>query len=342
MLTGDQARQLLARIGDVQVEDISQAATTNDVFRVITRRDGVFFIKFHTARWYADQPDTAFVVEREAAACELLRKRGMPLPYVAWADVSRSVVSRSVFVCGELPGMPVTEAIGRFPEEANDIAYALGGYLRRLHEIEFASAGILCREHVRLAPPSGVIPPVESWDEHSMHHPRHFQREALAALERARESGLLPKEVAIEIEQQFANSAKALRSDYLPPRFTVGNCHAYHFHVNRIPGHWEVQGLYDFEAVSAGDATIDLVELETTLVPAVLSYDWRQPLFSGYGRWPELGGYRLRLLYYLLGELGREYSRMVPDAEWLASRWSGLLAATSWDGLDWFPLGSGR
>ena len=48
VLSPQQARQLLARVGAVEVLDISVAATTNDVFRVVTRSHGVFFIKFHT------------------------------------------------------------------------------------------------------------------------------------------------------------------------------------------------------------------------------------------------------------------------------------------------------
>ena len=38
MLTADQARQLLAPVGDVEIEVISTAAITNDVFGVVTDR----------------------------------------------------------------------------------------------------------------------------------------------------------------------------------------------------------------------------------------------------------------------------------------------------------------
>ncbi len=37
MMTADQARQLLARVGDVEIEVISTAATTDYAFRVVTR-----------------------------------------------------------------------------------------------------------------------------------------------------------------------------------------------------------------------------------------------------------------------------------------------------------------
>ena len=75
-LTLEQAQRLLAPVGDVEIVEITVAATTNDVFKVATRDHGNFYIKLHTARWYADQPDTFFVVNRECAVSELLRKRG--------------------------------------------------------------------------------------------------------------------------------------------------------------------------------------------------------------------------------------------------------------------------
>lgn len=337
VLTPQQAGQLLARFGAVEITDISVAATTNDVFRVVTRSHGVFFIKFHTARWYADQPDTAFVAEREAAMPELLRKRGLPLPYTAWADTSRSIVSRSVFICGELEGTPVTEAAVQFPAESDEIMRAFGRYLRRLHEIELTTPGILHPQHARLAPSVGTIPHVESWDDHPLHHPEHFQREALAAVARAERGGSLPREIAEQLTPYLARSAEVLRPDYQPPHLTVGNCHAYHFHVAPAASGWEVQGCYDFEAASAGDSTIDLVELEVTLMPALGSSRWREPFLAGYGRRPGLEGYALRLIYHLLWELENPYTEQIPDRDWLHERWLPLLNARAWDDLTWYP-----
>jgi aminoglycoside phosphotransferase len=334
VLTAEQAERLLARVGDAVIGDVSVAATTNDVYRVATRTHGTFFVKLHTARWYADQPDTAFVAEREAAVVELLRTRGLSLPYVAWADTSRSVVSRSVFVCGELPGVPVTEAVKEHPAEGAEIMGALGRYLRRLHEIEFTTPGILCREHAQVAPSAGVVPHVESWDGHSMHHPEHFQREALAEL--ARKEHLLPSPLAADLRARLETSAEVLRPDYQPPRFTVGNCHAYHFHVMRAE-RWEVTGFFDFEAASAGDCATDLVELEVTLTPALRSDAWREPFFAGYGRRPGLEAHVLRLSYYLLCGLDSAWRPHVPDPQWLVSQWPSLLSATRWEDLHWFP-----
>jgi hypothetical protein len=170
-----------------------------------------------------------------------------------------------------------------------------------------------------------------------MHHPEHLQREALAAVARAQRGGSLPRETAAQFAPYFARSAEVLRPDYEPPRLTLGNCHAYHFHVARAARGWEVLGCYDFEAVSAGDATIDLVELEVTLTPALRSSSWREPFFAGYGRRPALEGYALRLVYYLLCELENPYTKQIPDRDWLHQRWLPLLNARAWEDLIWYP-----
>jgi aminoglycoside phosphotransferase len=337
-LSAEQAQRLLVPIGKVTIEQISVESTINDVFRVMTRDHGSFYIKLHTARWYADQPDTFFVVNRECATHELLRKRGMPLPYLAWADYTRNVVPRSAYVCGELPGISVPTAIARYPQEEGAILKALGRYVRRLHEIEFTSAGLLEPAHACFAPAEGPIPPIETWHGGALHHPEHLQRDASRALDKCRERGLLPALVERELDRLFGRMVETIGPDYVPPRFTVGNCHAWHFHVDRVDGEWAVQGFYDFEAVSAGDPTIDLVELEMTLTPCTGSHTWREPFFEGYGSRPSLEGYKMRLFYYVLYEMGKQHSRAVPDAKWLRGRWPDLLQTSDWGELAWFPI----
>ena len=338
-LTPGQAQRMLAPIGDVSILEIELAGSINHVFRIRTCHHGTFYVKLHTARWYADQPDTFFVVNRECAVHDLLRLRGMPLPYPAWGDYTRGVVSRSAYICGELPGMPVPEAMARHPNEAGLILRALACYLRRLHAIEFSAPGLIEPAHARFCPPTGTIPSLEAWDGGHLHHASHLQREALDLVGRAAEAGHLSADVARELEVGFAGMAALLEADYHPPRFTVGNCHAWHFHVSHEDGEWAVLGFYDFEAVSAGDPTIDLVELEVTLTPALGASGWRAPFLDAYGRWPELEGYKLRLLYYLLHELFRPQSDVVPDRAWLGGRWADLIYAREWDELSWFPAG---
>ena len=333
-LTVEQAENLLAPIERVSVLDVSIAATTNDVFKIRTRAHGTYYVKFHTARWYADQPDTFFVVERECAMVELLRKRGMPLPYRAWADYTRAVVSRSVFICEELPGVPVPEAIAQFPSQTDLILQALGRYMRQLHNIEFSRPGLLASAHAYFASDANPIPPVFTWDQHPMHHAEHLQRDALDILERKAES--LPKALVPLLRTMFQSLADTVKNDYMPPRLTVGNCHAWHFHVGRTHGTWKVHGFYDFEAASAGDSNIDLVELETTLTPGLHSTSWRTPFFEAYGSWPGFDGYKRRLLYYLLFEVGNPHSRMIPHPQWFNVQLESLIHASGWSDLEWF------
>ena len=336
-LTLAQAQRLLAPLGDPEVVEVTRAATTNDVFRIVTGNRGNYYAKLHTARWYADQPDTFFVVERECAVHELLAKRGMPLPYIAWPDYTRTVVNRSVYICGELGGIPVTQAIRAHPDEMPVIIAALGNYLRRLHSIEFSRPGILCAAHAQFAPPQGPIPPVYSWDDHSMHHPEVLQREALGRLDRCRQERLLPESALRATEKLFARCSEIVRPNYSPPCFTVGNCHAYHFHVERRNGQWEVLGFYDFEAASAGDATTDFAELEAGLTPSAGSVAWREPFFAAYGRRPNLESHKIRILDYLLSYLPGCPKDMMPDLCWLRQHWMEVIDAREWDGLVWYP-----
>lgn len=275
------------------------------------------------------------MVERECAVCELLRKRGIPLPYRAWGDYTRTVVPRSVFVCEELQGLPVPEALRQFPGEREAILNNLGRYMRQLHDIEFSRPGLLAYAHAYFAAAHGTIPSVFTWDRHPMHHAEYLQRDALDLLDTKK--GYLPEAVTGALRELFSSLAAVVRSDYSPPRFTVGNCHAWHFHVSRHNGEWRIEGFYDLEAASAGDSNIDLVELEMTLTPALRSTAWREPFFAGYGSWPGFDGYKRRLLYYLLFEVGKAQSPMIPDADWLSQRWSGMIHAVDWSQLGWYP-----
>jgi aminoglycoside phosphotransferase len=336
-LTTEQARRLLGRVGHVAVVSVNAAATTNHVFRVVTRDHGVFYVKFHTARWYADLEDTGVVVEREAAACDLLQKRGLRLPYVAWGNLTRTVTPRSVFISGELPGIPVPAAISSRPECAESVVRALGSYMRRLHAIEFESPGILCPEQVRLAGPTGPVPHVERWSAHPLHSAESFQRDALSQLEAQVQRGLLLAESVGPLEDLFGRAGELLAPSYTRPRLVVGNCHAWHFHVGCHASVWSVLGFYDFEAMSAGDPHLDLVEIDITLTPAAPGFAWQEPFFEAYGHRPGFEGYKTRLLYYLLFELGKSHSLIVPDQAWLRNRWMALIHAEDWSKLRWHP-----
>ena len=333
-LTKTEAQSLLTPVGAVSVVGLDRVATTNDVFRVTTKAHGTYYVKFHTARWYADQPDTFFVVERECAVCDLLSRRGMPLPFRAWGDFTGAVVSRSVFICGELTGLPIPDALSRFPDQQAEILCAFGRYMRRLHEIEFSKPGLLNYSHAYMAD-ARPIPPVSSWDGGGLHHPEHFQRDALQTLEA--KTPLLPARLVPRLMALFQSMTDVIRPDYFPPRFTVGNCHAWHFHVDQVNGTWTIQGFYDFEAASAGAPSIDLVELEVTLTPSLRNSSWREPFFEGYGTRPGFDAHRRRLLYYLLCEVGNPHTKQIPDLVWFNERLERLIDATDWSELEWFP-----
>ena len=48
-------------------------------------------------------------------------------------------------------------------------------------------------------------------------------------------------------------------------------------------------------------------------------------------------GYKMRVLYYLLYELGKAHSPVVPDPGWQEARWMDLTEAREWQDLAWFP-----
>jgi aminoglycoside phosphotransferase len=328
-LSREQAAALLAALGDVSVTAVRRTATSNDVWRVETAVRGNYYVKVHTARWY-DGEDAYFVVRREEAVLELLRKRGLAPAYDGWGDYTRMVLPRAVFVCGELPGVTVPAALDRWPSEQDAVLRSLGRYVRRLHSIEFARAGLVSGAHAHFAGPEGIIPPAVTWDDHAMHHPEHLRRDAVAALDAAR-NWPLDDSVDDALRDLFDGCVEVTRDDYEPPRFTVGNCHAHHFHVERAGAEWRVTGFYDLEAVSAGDTVTDLVELEVTLTPALGSCTWRDAFFEGYGERPSLEGYKPRLFYYLL--VGRYGVR-----DWPTDRWRKLMRADTWSELDWSTM----
>ncbi|HSD83872.1 MAG TPA: hypothetical protein VLG46_08440 [Anaerolineae bacterium] len=59
MLTIATAQMLLASIANRPVQAVQHITNTNDVFKVITERDGNFFVKFHTSLWYKEATATA-------------------------------------------------------------------------------------------------------------------------------------------------------------------------------------------------------------------------------------------------------------------------------------------
>lgn len=331
VLTVEQAERLLKPVGNVAVRSIERYYASNSVFRVATLSHGNWYVKFYTARWYADREDAPYVAEREQAACALLARYGIPQPYRSWADVSRRIVSHSVYISSELGGVPVHTAIAQYPSEAAEIVAAVGAYLRRIHQIEFTTAGLLATEHLLAPADRGIIGPVETWNDHPMHRLDVFRRGWIEKLARFRGEGKLPPQVISVLEQRTARIAEVLAGQYARLRFTIGNCHTCHFHAQRRAEGWQITGLFDFEAASAASAPTDLIELEIGFTPQLKHGRWRDAFFSGYGGHPPLEAYKLRLLDYLLGGI---YG--VPTDHWPAEHWLRIINATRWEELEWW------
>ena len=92
------------------------------------------------------------------------------------------------------------------------------------------------------------------------------------------------------------------------------------------------------ELAGSGPMVAPVLWRKMTLTPCTGSHTWREPFFEGYGSWPSLDGYKMRLFYYVLYEMGKQHSRAVPDARWLRGRWPDLLQASDWGELAWFPI----
>ena len=131
--------------------------------------------------------------------------------------------------------------------------------------------------------------------------------------------------------------AEMIAPDYDPPRLILGNAHPSHLHLRRAAEGWEVVGFHDFEDVSAGDPLADFMELEASLAPKFAWFDWRGPLFGGYGGRPRLESHKLRVLTFLLYSLNCADRKIVPDPAWLADNWLSLLSAESWKEFHWLP-----
>ena len=339
-LTVAQAQELLAdSVPGVQVVKTQQVAFTNDVFRTLSRSHGNYYIKFHTARWYVDLPDTACVVDRELAGHELLARRGMALPYRMWGDCSGRVVPRAALISEHLVGEPVSSILKRQPEATEPLVEELGRYLRRLHSIEFSHRAPLSLGLVRSAGPSGriVVPPQPpEWDSED----RPTIRRGRGRLGGACDAGVVDTQTAQELEK-LLDAAPATGSA-VGPRFTLKNCHLPHFHALPADGGWQVTGVYDFEAVSADYAGGDVMELEFNLTPVTGGFAWRHAFERGYGEVSDFPRYKVRLLndlLYYMGEFTRagRFGEKVPDIPWLSARLVQLAKAQCWRELEWFP-----
>ncbi len=335
LLTPELARKLLATITENPVTSVCRITNTNDVFKVETAGDGNFYVKFHTSDWYKAADDTEIVVRREAAVAEFIRRKGIPLGYRAWTDCTRQVVSRSVLITSELPGMPIPQALRDYPQERERILQALAEFLRQLHGLEFPRAGYFeCTGHADL--PFSLDPAQNPWcDSHPCQKADNFRLFALNVLKSRQK--LLPPTLYRALQQRFHECPDILRGEYRPPRFVINNYHPFHIHVGQDASGWHVCGLYDFEAASAGAPLFDLVLNELQMTPILGGLSWRSSFYPAYGRYPAFEAFLIMLLAYLLISLGAASRAEVPDPEGLIQKLPRLIRAGDYPELLWYP-----
>ncbi|MEO8611442.1 MAG: aminoglycoside phosphotransferase family protein [Chloroflexota bacterium] len=291
MLNYSQATGLMNTVGaagDVNLKRIKQG---NDVWRI----DGAgqtFFLKTFTKEWYGgDAAGTAFNVRHERAAFEILRKYGLTAPEVVLADTTcTNLVGRPFIITRELSGKPLVDLLMLADDDDFELLlYSVGAYLRQMHAITFAHPGYLDTVDGPSAPPDP-----NGW-QHRCWSAAQRQKNALAYLESIRSS--LSPELSQRLENHFSTMAEKLASDYQPPHFTHGDCHAHQFFLKPDGGAWIVTGVVDMEVASAGDTGEDwlhlLIELSSQFAP---DSHWWKSLFNGYGAPPNFEGLRLRML----------------------------------------------
>ncbi len=340
-LTSAMATQLLARVGDVAIESTNRQSGINHNYRVVTRRHGTFHIKFHTAFWYPDQAEADYAAQRALAVYELLIRVGMPSSFEAWVDDSHTVVPASVYIATEMPGTDGLSLLWQHENERPAILEAIGRYFRRLHAVEFSEGGTIGPQHTRAPFHCGrfgpVVPRTSVRDSamERLWRPVVFQEWALTELDQCAEKGLLDKAAVQATRFVMDSLAETISPDYDPPRLVLGNAHVSHLNLCRTGDRWEVVGCCDFEDVSAGDALADLMELETSLAPRFHWFDWRAPLFAGYGARPRFESHKLRVIAFLLYAMRDGNNKIVPDLSWLSRNWLTLLGAQTWSGFHW-------
>src|SRR5258706_81298 len=288
LLSEQQASDILKLAGlngRVIVDNVKQY---NHVYR-LRYGDEVFFLKTYMKDWYGDDiAATGGCVEHEACAWSILAANGLATPEVVLAlQGCDNPLERPLIVTRALRGANLVEQL----QHMGDIGCLLettGAYLNQMHAITFAFPGYLIN-----GGPSA--PPSEDDWQHSIWTAQQWQKNALATLRH--EGRQLAPEVTGRLATTLAGAEQALASVYVPPRYTHGDCWAHQFFLFEEEQRWRVAGVVDMEVASAGDAESDLVHFLIELSSALpAAAHWWEAFFAGYGREPDFGRFRLRLL----------------------------------------------
>ena len=286
-----QLGELLAQVGltDAFSADLLEGA--QPVWKIRTG-GATFFLKTHTRDWYDWNPPLAasLAVRHETSAYRILAEAGLSTPEIVLSEPTlANPIAWPVLLLRGLDGLPMTEQIvGADSSAFEEILVAAGAYLRRMHSIRFRHSGYL----IDGAPKSPPNP--NSW-QHWIWTLKEFQRQAEATWEDDRLTS--PGELIDEIMAFAAPLWEPMESQFEPPRFITGDCHAGHFFVAPINQVWEVTGVIDMEVASAGTPLADLFKLGVEMAGRFSAdTSWWEPLFRGYGQEPDFDFVRLAFM----------------------------------------------
>lgn len=327
MLNYSQAGGLLHGIGVTGEVSLHLVKQENDVYR-INSGEQTFFLKIYSKRWYGlDLSALSYNVRHERAAWDILKAHGLAVPQVMAADTTKTNIVETPFILTrELPGKALVDLLMLAEDGDFDaMLQAVGGYLRQMHNITFATVGYLDSADG----PSKTD--ADGW-QHRCWSANQRQKDALEYLNEIRPA--LPISLTERLESQFLTMADTLKQDYQPPRFTHGDCHAHQFFLESKDGEWCVSGVVDMEVSSAGDCGEDWLKLGLELALHLAPDScWWDSLFKGYGAEPDFERLRLRFLgvdhlEFGLSSLNQKLLRDLLDANDWTSLFSAIYAVS--------------
>jgi len=287
--------------------DVELIKTHNHIFRITTPA-AVYFLKTYTKDWYQDC--AIGVVTHEAGGFSALATRGIPAAAVVLScDHLHNPLQRPFLLTRQLRGEPLTKLLRESsPHDFKALLGTTGSHLRRCHEIVFNYPGYV-------GSPEGPSSPHEpgQWI-HPYCSAAKMQQEALAGLHSERNQ--MPPELFAAMVELLSSFEHRMQSEYYPPRFIHGDCHASHFFLYQENGSWQVSGSIDMEVAASGAPICDLMKFSNEMVTLFPhTSHWWKPLFDGYGGEPSFEAMKLLFL-----------------CEW-ADRRERLLQARDWEAL---------
>lgn len=285
-LTREQARQIMILAGLTGDVDIRFVKQHNHVWELITH-EGAFFLKAPSKDWYGgDVGREGLTGNHEVEAWSCLGANGLPVPDVVLSYThSENPFGHPFLLTRKLPGVPLTASL---PSNTMDEALqTVGGYLNRMHRIEFQFPG-----YIMAGGPSRPLRDGE-WT-HRCWTAKKRQQDALDCLETNAFS--LPDDLRQVVRSETSSMGVRLASAYTPPHFVHGDCHAHQFFVDTDSDGVHVTGVVDMEVASAGDSGEDLLHFFMELSHHLpVGSRWWERFFAGYGE-PRFDLFRLRML----------------------------------------------